>query len=92
MTPTAPTITTTGLPAGKIGLAYSATVQVTGGTIPYAWRVTSGGLPPGLALGSSTGTISGTPTKPGSFSFTIAVTDNALQTATKALSMKIARR
>lgn len=92
VTPSGPTITTTSLPAGKVNRTYSSTVQATGGTLPYTWRIASGGLPPGLLLGSSTGTISGTPTKPGSFSFTISVADGATQTATQALSIKITRK
>jgi subtilisin family serine protease len=93
VTPTAPlTITTTTLPAGRVNRSYSATVQVTGGTLPYTWKIASGALPPGLTLGASTGTISGTPTKPGSYSFTIAVADGATQTATRAFSIKITRK
>ena len=93
VTPTAPlTITTTTLPAGRVNRSYSATVQVTGGTLPYTWKIASGALPPGLTLGASTGTISGTPTKPGSYSFTIGVADGATQTATRAFSIKITRK
>ena len=93
VTPTTPlTITTTTLPAGRVNRSYSATVQVTGGTLPYTWKIASGALPPGLTLGASTGTISGTPTKPGSYSFTIAVADGATQTATRAFSIKITRK
>lgn len=95
VTPAAPlTITTTTLPAGRVNRSYSATVQVTGGTLPYTWKIASGALPPGLALGASTGTISGTPTKPGNYSFTISVSDSATpaQAASKAFSIKIARK
>ena len=93
VTPTAPlTITTTSLPAGRVTRSYSATVQVTGGTIPYTWKIASGALPPGLTLDTSLGTISGTPTKSGSYSFTISVSYGASQTATQALSIKIMRK
>ena len=94
VTPTAAalTITTTSLLAGTVGRTYGATVQATGGTTPYTWSIASGALPPGLTLGASTGTISGTPTKPGSYSFTISVSDGATQTATQALSIKITRK
>lgn len=92
VTPSGPTITTTSLPAGRINQFYSATVQATGGTLPYTWRIASGALPRGLTLAPSTGTISGTPTKQTTFSFTISVSDGATQTATQALSIKITRK
>jgi hypothetical protein len=45
------------------------------GTAPYTWKITSGSLPPGLSLNSTTGLISGTPTTVGSYSFEYTVTD-----------------
>jgi hypothetical protein len=48
------------------------------GTAPYAWGITTGGLPTGLSLSSTTGSaisISGTPTAVGSYSFAYTVTD-----------------
>lgn len=92
VTPTGPTITTTSLPAGTVKKPYSATVKATGGTLPYTWKIASGALPPGLTLDTSTGTISGTPTKQATYSFTISVSDGATQTATQALSIKITRK
>jgi len=92
VTPAGLTITTTSLPVGRVNGTYSATVQTMGGSLTYTWQIASGGLPPGLILGSSTGTISGTPTKAGSFSFTISVVDGAAQTATQALAIKITRK
>ncbi|HVR24090.1 MAG TPA: FG-GAP-like repeat-containing protein [Candidatus Polarisedimenticolia bacterium] len=67
-------VTTTTLPNGTVGLAYSQPLQATGGTPPYVWTVSSGSLPAGLSL-SSTGVISGTPTKAAASSFTVTVTD-----------------
>jgi hypothetical protein len=55
-------ITTTTLPFGQIGVAYQAQLAATGGTGALNWQVSSGSLPAGLQLGSSTGLISGTPT------------------------------
>jgi hypothetical protein len=55
-------ITTTSLPYGQLGVAYSATLMATGGTGAVTWAVTSGSLPPGLALNATTGVISGQPT------------------------------
>jgi len=89
-TPTAPSISTTSLPAGTVGTAYSATLTATGGTAPYTFKVTSGTLPTGLTL-STAGAISGTPTTSGTSSFTVQVTDSeaAPKTATANLSIKI---
>ena len=94
-TPTALAITATSLPAGKVNKLYSATVKATGGILPYEWRIASGALPPGLTLNASTGVISGTPpttTKPGSYSFTVSVSDGATQMATQAFSIRITKK
>lgn len=66
-------VTTTTLPEGKQGTAYSATATATGGTPPLQWSAT--GLPSGLSIESSSGQISGTPTVPGSSTVTIIATD-----------------
>ena len=46
-----------------------------GGTAPYSWDVVSGNLPAGLVLDGQTGTVSGTPAKPGIYTFTLQITD-----------------
>ncbi len=76
-TPGVLAITTSSLPDGILGAAYGATLTASGGTPPYAWTLISGGLPPGLALTSATGAISGTPSSTGSFSFSVRVTDSS---------------
>ena len=63
------------LPSATVGASYNATVNVSGGTSPYSFSVASGALPTGAQLGDGTGTISGTPTTAGSFSFSIRVSD-----------------
>ena len=54
--------------------AYSQQLQAAGGTAPYAWKVTAGSLPAGLTLNSN-GTISGTPKKASTATFTVQATD-----------------
>jgi len=59
----APTFTTTTLPAGTVGSAYSQTLTAKDGTLPYKWSTMGGDpIPAGLTLNSSSGVISGTPT------------------------------
>lgn len=77
-----PQITTTSLPNGKQGTAYSFALQATGGSGVYTWSIQSGTLPSGLSLSSTTGAISGTPTKPGIFTpLVFKVTDADTATA-----------
>src|SRR3954471_23390807 len=52
-------ITTKTLPNATGGAAYDQAVVATGGAAPYTWAIQSGGLPPGLALGASTGQVTG---------------------------------
>jgi len=73
-----PNITTTSLPDGTVSIAYSQTLTATGGTTPYTWIISSGSLPAGLSLNSSTGEISGTPTSTGTSNFTVKVVDSSL--------------
>jgi len=79
---TALAITTTSLPGGSVGTAYSATLQATGGAEPYTWSVSSGSLPQGLSL-KSNGVISGTPTAAGSPTFTVQVADSESPAVTR---------
>jgi subtilisin family serine protease len=84
-----PTITTTSLPTGTQNAAYSTRLAATGGTTPYVWSISSGTLPTGLALASSTGVISGTPTGTGISNFTVHVSDANAAAATQALSLNV---
>ncbi len=87
--PTPPSITTTTLPNGQVGVAYNQTLAATGGTTPYTWSLSAGSLPTGLTLAAGTGLISGTPTATGTFNFTARVTDANSLSATRALSITI---
>ncbi|MDQ3178131.1 MAG: Ig-like domain-containing protein, partial [Actinomycetota bacterium] len=88
--PVAPAITTSDVPDGVSGTAYSTTLAATSGQTPYSWDVSAGSLPAGLSLAAATGTISGTPTTAGTSTFTIRVTDAAAQTATRSFAATIA--
>lgn len=69
-------ITTTALPGGSVGLAYSASLTADGGKVPYTWSMVSGVLPAGLVLNTA-GVISGTPTEIGTASFIVQVVDSS---------------
>ena len=69
-----PKITTTSLFNGEVGTAYSQTLAATDNDT-ITWSV-SGTLPAGLTLNSD-GTITGTPTTAGQFTFTATATNSA---------------
>jgi len=57
------------------GAAFNYQPTVAGGIAPYAWSISSGVLPAGLALNSASGLISGTPSVADTFSFVLTVSD-----------------
>lgn len=57
-----------------VGSPYSYRLTTTGGIGPFVWSIWSGSLPTGLSI-DQTGTISGTPTASGNFSFVVQVTE-----------------
>ena len=72
----------TPLPDGAECATYSAAAPVIeGGTEPFTWSVSAGSLPPGLTLASD-GSITGTPTQVGAFTFTLQVVDSSEPTLT----------
>ncbi len=83
-------ITTTSLPNGQVGTAYSTTLTATGGTTPYTWSLTSGTLPAGLSLNTSTGAITGTPTATANATpLTFQLTDSSSPAQTKSVSLTL---
>lgn len=81
----APNITTTSLPEGTVGVAYSQTLTAEGVT-PIGWVVVSGTVP--LSLNPETGVISGTPTVAGTFNFRVKA-ENSSGSDTQDLSITI---
>ena len=65
-------------------------VSASGGQTPYKYSLSSTpATGSGLTVDSSSGKITGTPTKAGTFTLTVMVTDNARKTATKSFSMAV---
>jgi hypothetical protein len=86
-------ITTTALPTGQLGSAYTATLSATGGTVPYIWSVASGALPAGLTLNAASGAITGTPTAVttgAATTFKVTDSGNPAQNATASLALTVA--
>jgi large repetitive protein len=89
-TPVPPTIITTILPNGEVGVAYSASLLASAGSPPFTWTL-QGALPTGLTL-SGAGLISGTPTvaTPNPVQFGVTVRDSRGGTSpTSVLSITI---
>jgi hypothetical protein len=82
-------VSTSSLPDGAVGTAYSQQVKAEGGDGEYTWAIASGALPRGLSLNSETGIISGTPTGSTS-SFTVRVESGDGQSAARQLTITIA--
>ena len=64
-----------GLAGPVVGQSFAQQLAATGGMTPYIWTVAAGNLPPGLALFPG-GLISGVPLNPGTFNFTLVLTDS----------------
>jgi hypothetical protein len=78
------------LPDGKENQAYEATLAATGGTGAHTWAISAGTLPEGLNLQTSTGTITGAPSKSGVFNFTVQATDSSAPPAPVSKPLSIA--
>ena len=84
-------ITTTSLPDGQVGTAYSTMLTSSGGTGAVTWTLTAGTLPDGLQLNAATGLISGTPTTTVAAAVTFTATDSGspVQTQSAAFTLTV---
>ena len=80
--------TTSPLPDGTVGVAYSMALVAAGGAGTNTWSLSAGALPAGLTLAPATGVISGTPTTVGTSTFTVQVTDG-IQTVTEPFALTV---
>src|SRR5215469_5664598 len=83
-------ITTTKLPNGQVGRAYSFSLSAHGGATPLTWSVTGGTLPAGLTLAAGSGLVSGTPTATANGApLTFKVTDAGSPPQTRSATLKL---
>jgi hypothetical protein len=87
ITPPLTIATPSALPAGKISAAYSQAVVSSGGKGKRTVSLVAGKLPSGLTLVN--GTIRGTPSQPGAFSFTLKVKDSLGTSVNRAYNLTI---
>jgi large repetitive protein len=93
----APTLAITAvspLRSGFVNYMYGTLISTQGGVKPFKWSLLSGALPPGLALNSGTGQITGVPTAANGspYTFTVQVSDSTLpnpQVQSKQLAIPI---
>jgi hypothetical protein len=70
-------ISTTVLPNGEVGTPYSERLEAVGGEPPYHWSLWGGDIPLGLTFHDDTvGVISGIPTYPATYYFTLLLADS----------------
>lgn len=83
------TITTTSLAPTLVGKPYTVKIGSSGAETQW-WSIDAGTLPPGLAL-TADGTLTGTPTTVGSYTFTIKlVSPGPVRSATQQLTLVVA--
>ncbi|MEW6182332.1 MAG: putative Ig domain-containing protein [Bacillota bacterium] len=83
------TIKTASLPAAASGISYAEVITAEGGIPPYTWSLAKGSLPPGLKLKTDAGAVYGTPSRSGSFTFTVRVTDSGGRSADKGYTITV---
>jgi autotransporter-associated beta strand protein len=88
-TPNTVSVSPASLPGIDTGVAYSRSVTASGGTgAGYQFGITAGALPPGLTLTES-GTLAGTTTASGSFTFTVSGFDSAGDFGSKSYTLSV---
>jgi large repetitive protein len=82
-------ITTAALEFGEVDTIYARRLEAADGVGSYTWSIAGGIFPDGLSLNANTGEITGAPKFPGTFEFTVKVTDSIGGTGTKVISLEV---
>ncbi len=77
------------LPNATVGSSYRTLLSANGARWPYSFVISQGELPPGLALNTTSGDLSGTPTHAGDFTFTISVKTHSVSGLTRPYTLNV---
>jgi len=77
------------LPPPVLDTPYSQQIEMTGGTMPYHWQIVSGALPPGMSLGTNSGSVFGAPNSIGTFHCVVAVCDQANDSVARLFTLTV---
>jgi hypothetical protein len=80
--------TNAALPDGTVGVDYTFPLQASGGVAPYRWSFSPGSEVAGVSLNGS-GVLSGTPSRDGTITFTVQVSDSLGGLASKTLNLRV---
>lgn len=81
-------VVTRSLPSARENVAYDHPLTAKGGVRPYTWRISAGTSAPGLTLDAE-GHLTGVPTTPGEFDFTLTLSDSANASVEQALHLVV---
>lgn len=82
-------LTSSPLPVATRGYAYNLFLQATNGSPPYVWSVVSNSLPAGLSLNPASGSLSGTSTNLGTYTFWLGVNASNVCSAKKQFTLSV---
>ena len=82
-------LTSSPLPGATRGYPYNLFLQATNGSQPYVWSVVSNSLPGGITLDPIAGTLTGSPTNNGTFTFWLGVNASNVCMAKKQFSLTV---
>jgi hypothetical protein len=82
--------TTVKMNPGFVGVPYEEAIGYTGATVVTAGSVSTGALPTGVTFNADHTRLTGTPTTPGLFTFTLSMTDTGGAVISGSYSIRIA--